>query len=115
MMIGFRPINGVGVVGPLINGLYNWLVNEGDPNYLLGGGSSSSKFPGKFRIMNLLQGKFRGVGFGGSVDPCWVPFHAKSATKCWVLFGQGLRIGVFIICAMGSGLNSHDLFPYNRG
>ena len=26
-----------GVVGPLLNGLASWLVNRGDPNYLLSG------------------------------------------------------------------------------
>ena len=32
-----------GVVGPLTNGRTSWLINGGDPNYLLSGGPSSKK------------------------------------------------------------------------
>ena len=33
--VSFRPLNGV--MGPLINGRTSWLINGGDPNYLLSG------------------------------------------------------------------------------
>ena len=35
MVIASRPLNGV--LGTLINSLYKWLINGGDPNYLLNG------------------------------------------------------------------------------